>query len=79
MIIGSSFVGPQVSWTAVQISSAKSSSVPVKLSGEYSRIILPGNFSARSFTILVPFTAIAIISSREAWNTTSLCRVEVEL
>ena len=79
MIMGSSFVGPQVFWTAVQISSAKSSSVPVKLSGEYSRLIFPGTFAARSFTIFVPFTAISMISSFDAWKTTSLCRVEVEL
>ena len=66
MIMGSSLVGPQVSCTAVQISNAKSSSVPVKLSGEYSRMIFPGKFFACSFTIFVPFTAISMISSFDA-------------
>ena len=37
-IIGLIRVAPQVSATAVQISTAKSSSVPVKLSGEYSKV-----------------------------------------
>ena len=79
MIIGASFVGSQVSMTALQISSAKSSSVPVKLSGEYSSMILPGKFFARSLTHFVPCTAIALISSRSMPNTTSLCSVDVEL
>ena len=77
--MGFSLSGPHALWTAVQISRAKSNSVPVKLSGEYSSIIFPGNFAARSFTIKVPFTAISMISSRPMPNTTSLCRVEVEL
>ena len=79
IIIGFSFVAPQVSCTAVHISNAKSSSVPVKLSGEYSKMIFPGNFSALSFTHFVPCTAILIISSLSMPNTTSLWRVDVEL
>ena len=63
MMMGFSLVAPQVFCTAVQISNAKSTSVPVKLSGEYSKIILPSNLSALSFTILVPLTAISMISS----------------
>ena len=79
MMIGFSFVAPQVFCTAVQISRAKSTSVPVKLSGEYSKMILPSNFSALSLTICVPLTAISMISSRDILNTTSLCKVDVEL
>ena len=41
MIILFSGVGPQALWTALQISRAKSSSVPVKLSGEYSSTTSP--------------------------------------
>ena len=59
------FSGPgcHTSCTAVQISRENSTSVPVKLSGEYSRYRLPGKSFARSFTIRAPSTAICLISS----------------
>ena len=79
MIMGFSLVAPQVSCTAVQISSAKSSSVPVKLSGEYSRRIWVSQSAIYRWTILVPMTAMSFISSLSLWNTTSLCKVDVEL
>ena len=79
IMIGFSLVAPHVFCTSVQIRSANGSSVPVKLSGEYSKMILPGKFFAHSFTILVPSTAMLTISSSFIWNTTSLCSVEVEL
>ena len=72
-------VGCQISWTAVQISSANSTSVPVKLSGEYSSWIFPSNLAARSFTIFVPSMAICLIASLSLWNTTSRWSTEVEL
>ena len=72
-------VAPQASVTASHTSQAYSGSVPVKLSGEYSRIISPGKLSALFFTISVPSTASCFISSLLMPNTTSRCRVDVEL
>ena len=79
MMIFLSLLAPQVFWTAVQISKAKSSSVPVKLSGEYSKRISPSWSAAYFWTSLVPITAISLISSISLWKTTSRCKVDVEL
>lgn len=61
-------VVPMCFCTALQISSANSISVPVKLSGEYSSVMLPSQFFIRSFTILVPSIAICLIASLSIWN-----------
>ena len=77
-----STVGCQTSVTASQISSAKSSSVLVKLSGEYSkRIRVPAATSGWEycFTQAVPRVAIATMSARVALNTCFRCAGEVEL
>ena len=66
-------IEPQT-WTA------KSSSVPVKLSGEYSNThSVSGYLSAHSCTSWAPFTAMSIMPSRSRPNTCSRCTVEVEL
>ena len=56
-----SAVGSQTFSTSLQISSAYSGSVPVKLSGEYSKRKFPGVFSAYSFKSFAPLTAISVI------------------
>ncbi len=66
--------------TALQISAAKSISVPVKLSGEYSKVKFVSVYCAAiSFIIFAPNTAKSMVSFWELPKTTSLCRVEVEL
>ena len=73
-------VGWTTSLTASQISSAKSSSVPVKLSGEYSKIdSVSGALAASSLTCRAASTAISLTPSTPVRNTTSRCKVEVEL
>ncbi len=72
-------VGSQTSITASHTSRAYSSSVPVKLSGEYSRLISVPHFSASLRTSSAPRTAIVLISARFMWNTTRRCSSEVEL
>ena len=73
-------VGFQTSITALQISAAKSISVPVKLSGEYSNVKFVSVYcEAMSFIIFAPNTAKSIVSCLEFPKTTSLCNVEVEL
>ena len=72
-------VAPQVSATAVQMSTAKSSSVPVKLSGEYSNVTSAAKFFKPSLTIWVPCTARSMMPSRPISNTTRRCSSEVEL
>ena len=62
-LIGRSSVGCQMSFTASQTSSAYSTSVPVKLSGEYSSQIFPSKFFAPSLTIFVPSIAICLMCS----------------
>ena len=58
MMAGNSFFGFHTSNTALQISNAKSISVPVKLSGEYSKRYFPP-FSSISFcNNSAPSTAI---------------------
>ena len=73
-------VGSQTSVTASHISTAKSSSVPVKLSGEYSRNhSVPGRFATPSRISFAPATAIALMPSRSRPNTRRRCVVDVEL
>ena len=79
MITLSSGVAPHASVTASHTSSAYSGSVPVKLSGEYSSMIFPGNSAALFLTMSVPSTASCFISSLLMPNTTSLWRTDVEL
>ena len=74
-----SFDASHTSQTASQTSNAYSTSVPVKLSGEYSRITSPLNSLTYSFTNFVPSTAIFFISSLLILNTTSLWSIDVEL
>ena len=73
-------VGRITSFTASQISRAKSSSVPVKLSGEYSNWkSVPDAASASALTCFAAATAISVTPLRSVRNTTSRCKVEVEL
>ena len=73
-------VGLMTSLTASQMSRAKSSSVPVKLSGEYSNWkSAPGAALASALTCLAALTAISVTPLRSVLNTTSRCKVEVEL
>ena len=73
-------VGPQASITASQMSLAKSNSVPVKLSGEYSSwILVSGIIGTMSLTSLTPFTAISVMPARSMPNTTRRCNSDVEL
>ena len=68
------------SLTASQMSSANSSSVPVKLSGEYSNWkSAPSAASASALTCLAAVTAISVTPLRSVRKTTSRCKVEVEL
>ncbi len=68
------------SFTASQTSSAKSSSVPVKLSGEYSNWkSVPEEASASALTCFAAATAMSVTPLRSVRKTTSRCRVEVEL
>jgi hypothetical protein len=68
-----------MSITALHISSAKSTSVPVKLSGEYSNLKLPSVLALYSLSSLAPNLAISMISSFDFLNTCSRCATEVEL
>jgi len=75
-------VGCQTSVTASQISRANSSSVLVKLSGEYSRRIAePAATSGCIFSLrkATPWVAMATISALVAPKTYSRCLGEVEL
>ena len=73
-------VGCQTSMTASQMSRANSSSVPVKLSGEYSKThSVLGSASASCLTSLAPVTAMSMMPAWSMPNTTRRCRVEVEL
>ncbi len=73
-------VGCQTAVTASQISTAKSSSVAVKLSGEYSNThSVPGCSRAMSRMSLAPVTAISTMPGRSSPNTTRRCVVDVEL
>ena len=73
-------VGCQTAVTASQMSFAKSSSVPVKLSGEYWNVhSVDGCCAASSRISVAPLTAIATIPARSWPNTTRRCVVDVEL
>ncbi len=72
-------VGFHISITALHISAANSGSVPVKLSGEYSKRKLPGVLALYSLSIFAPVTAISVISSLLLRKTCSRCATEVEL
>ncbi len=73
-------VGPQASITASQMSRANWSSVPVKLSGEYSSwIFVPGTVGTRSLISLAPLTAISVTPAFSMPNTTRRCSSDVEL
>ncbi|MNS82811.1 hypothetical protein D3C72_1165680 [compost metagenome] len=74
-----SAVGFTTSTTALQISSATSSSVPVKLSGEYSKRKPPPALAAMSVIILAASTAICLMPCTSLPNTTRRCNSEVEL
>ena len=79
-IIGRSGVGFQMSITASHARSANGSSVPVKLSGEYSkRMSVPVIVSAKARICRVPRSAMATIPSSSRPKTTRRCSVEVEL
>jgi len=79
-IIFWSGVGCQTSITASEISLAKSSSVPVKLSGEYSKTNSVDRWSeANRLISSAPRTAIAMMPSRSRPNTTLRCNADVEL
>ena len=65
--------------TASQISSANSSSVPWKLSGEYSRITFDPLCSASSLQSSVARTARATIPASSSRKTTRRWVVDVEL
>src|SRR5690606_6752571 len=79
MITLLSAVGCHTSSTWLQISSAKSISVPVKLSGEYWNWKLPSVCAAHSRNSLAPFTAMSIISCFDLRKTCSRWATEVEL
>ena len=78
--MGSSGVAPHSSATRSQISMAKSISVPVKDSGEYSNRISEPLIASRSCRHWrVPVTARSIMPARSMPYTTRRCRVEVGL
>ena len=61
------------------ISTAKSSSVPVKDSGEYSKVTWESKLARPFFTNSVPATAKSTIPDRSMSKTTRRCSSEVEL
>ncbi len=79
-IIFSSLVGPHSATTASQTSRAYSSSVPWKLSGEYSKTIsVPTACAASSLDSVVPRTARSRMPSLSSRKTTRRCVSDVEL
>ncbi len=73
-------VGCHTAFTASHISTAKSSSVAVKLSGEYSKTqSVSGRAAAQSRITLAPATAMSRMPARSMPKTTRRCVVEVEL
>ena len=79
MIMGRSGVGCITSSTALQTSTAYSGSVPVKLSGLYSKRKLPSYSWLNFLMSLAPSTAICLISSLDLWNTSRRWASLVEL
>ena len=72
--------GKSMSTTSSQTSLAYSSSVPVKLSGEYSNVHSVSEFSiAKSLINLAASNAIFFMPSLSWSKTTFLCNAEVEL
>ena len=71
--------GSHTSITAFTTSRAYSTSVPVKLSGEYSNEKFPSVSAASLLSSLAPFIAICLTSSLSLAKTCSLCATEVEL
>ncbi len=79
-IILSSTVGFQTAFTASTISIAYSISVPVKLSGEYSKRMLEPAIPLRNSTIkAAASTAILVMPALSELKTIFLCAVDVEL
>ena len=73
-------VGCHTSITASEISRANSTSVTLKLSGEYCNMIsVPSSRGRRSLIHLAPRTATRTISFSDMPNTTRRCAGEVEL
>src|SRR5690554_7278139 len=73
-------VGCQTSITALQTSTAKSTSVDEKLSGEYSNThSVSGYLRDSSCTLRAPCIAISIMPCLSNLNTLSRCTGEVEL
>ena len=73
-------VGCHTSITASQISTAKASSVPVKLSGEYWYITSVSGIAAASSRICrAAVTAMSVMPASSSPKTTRRCKVEVEL
>ena len=77
--MGLSGVGCMMSSTALHTSRAYSGSVPVKLSGLYSKRKLPSYSSANFLTSAAPSVAIFLISSFDFLNTCSRWATLVEL
>ena len=80
-ITGFSFVEPSASITLSQIYTAFSTSVPLKLSGEYSNLkfVSPVYSSVSCLISFAPSIAIFVTPSISVLNTTFLCKVDVEL
>ncbi|CAB4536668.1 unannotated protein [freshwater metagenome] len=73
-------VGFHTSLTALQTSTANSSSVPVYDSGEYSNeTLVSGTVFTKSRQILAASVAIFLMPSFSRPKTTRRCKVEVEL
>ena len=73
-------LGCQTSSTASQTSSEYSGSVPVKLSGEYSkRTSVSGSSSTARAQSFAPSTAISVIPARSSRKTTRRWSSDVEL
>ena len=80
MMAGFSGVGCQTAFTASQTSTAKSISVPVKLSGEYwNTHSVSGASAAQRFTSVAPATAMSMMPASSVLNTFARCTVDVEL
>ena len=74
-------VGCQTSVTASTTSTAKSSSVPVYDSGEYSKKMSVSSLICSAYFAhsCAPWTAMSMIPALSRPNTTRRCRVDVEL
>ena len=80
MIVFHCGVGFQTSFTALQTSTANSSSVPVYDSGEYSKeTLVSGIVAIRSKQIWAASVAIFLMPALSKPKTTRRCNVEVEL